>query len=271
MKITKKILIHCAIWGFVAITAFPTYWIVSTSLKQEALATRMPPVLLFLPTFRTFINLFVEYDFLPYLINSFIVTTVVVLLSLSVGTFAAYSLARYKTGGKFLTLLILIVQMIPPMVIVFSLFIMFQRFDLIDTRIALILAQTSFTMPFIIWIMRQFFMQIPLELEEAAQIDGASPFQVFYKIILPISIPGLVSVLIFTFIFSWNEFLYALSLTLSNAETVTVAAATFIQQYDILISYIDAATTVLIIPPLIITLLMRRYIVTGLIGGAVKG
>ncbi len=271
MKTKNKILTHFVIWGFVLITILPVYWIVSTSFKQEVLATRMPPVLLFIPTLKSYINLFTEYDFLPYLINSIVVTTSVVVLSLVVGTFAAYSLARYKTGGKVLMFSILVVQMIPPMVIVFSLFIMFQRFNLIDTRTALILAQTSFTLPFIIWIMRQFFIQIPLELEESARIDGATPLQVFYKIMLPISAPGLVTVTILTFLNSWNEFLYALSLTLSKAETATIAATTFVQQYDILITYIDAATTIVMVAPLILTIFMRKYIVAGLIGGAVKG
>ncbi len=271
MKRIKKILTHCIIWGFVLIIISPIYWIISTSFKQEELATRIPPVLLFFPTLKIYISLFVEYNFFKYLTNSIIVTTVVLFLSLLVGTFAAYSLARYKTGGKSLTLSILVVQMIPPMVIVFPLFLLFQRFNLIDTRIALILAQTSFTLPFIIWIMRQFFMQIPLEIEDAARIDGASVLQIFSRIIIPLSAPGLVSVSIFTFLNSWNEFVYALSLTLSKAETVTIAASNFVTIYDVLLSYIDAAITILIIPPLIITILMRRYIVAGLIGESMKG
>jgi multiple sugar transport system permease protein len=267
----NKILSRIFVWGFVVITLLPIYWIVSTSFKQVELATRFPPVFLFVPSLNIYMEVFIKYHFMNYLMNSLIISITVLLVSLAVGTLAAYSLARYKTGGKPLTLAIMVVQMIPPMVITFPLFIFIQKMGLIDTKTGLILAQFTFSLPFIIWVMRQFFMQIPIEIEEAARIDGANVIQIFYRIILPMSIPGLASASIFTFLQSWNEFIYALTLTLSKAETTTLAASKFVTAYSVLWAHVDAIATLIMFVPIILTLLMRRNIVSGLIGDSMKG
>ena len=270
-KSFKRLLIDIFVWAFVILALLPVYWIVSTSIKPEEMATRMPPVLLFVPTLKTYLNIFIEKNFLSFLMNSIIVSFFTLLISILFGTLAAYAIARNRSGGRFLTFSILVVQMIPPMAISFPLFIFIQSIGLIDTRSGLVLAELSFTLPFIIWIMRQFFLQVPIEIEESAKIDGASIWRIFFYIMLPVSMPGLISAGIFTFFNSWNEFLYPLVLTMSRAQTATIASANYITTYDILWTHINAASTILMIPPIVLTIFLRKYIVSGLVGESVKG
>ena len=179
--------------------------------------------------------------------------------------------SRYNTGGEWLTLVVLVVQMVPPMVITFPLFILIRRLGLIDTRLGVILAQLTYTLPFVIWTMKQFFGQIPIEIEEAARIDGASDTRTLFSIMLPIAMPGLVSASVFTFLRSWNDFLYPLILTIRKAQTVTVAASRFVTVQDVLWSQVGAISTLIIVPPILFTVLLRRRIVEGLVGDSVKG
>ena len=258
------------IWVYILITLFPIYWIVSMSLKPEGLITRLPPVFVFKPNINSYIQL-LSGDFLPILLNSLVISFSTLTISLIVGTLAAYSIARYNTGGEWLTLVVLVVQMVPPMVITFPLFILIRRLGLIDTRLGVILAQLTYTLPFVIWTMKQFFGQIPIEIEEAARIDGASDTRTLFSIMLPIAMPGLVSASVFTFLRSWNDFLYPLILTIRKAQTVTVAASRFVTVQDVLWSQVGAISTLIIVPPILFTVLLRRRIVEGLVGDSVKG
>jgi multiple sugar transport system permease protein len=268
---SRRVIRIVIVWLIVVVTLLPIYWIVSTSLKTPAQASQKPPILLFLPTLESYISVLVKDGFMKYFFNSLIISSITVVSAMFVGTLAAYVMARYHTGGKPLTFAVLCVQMIPPMAISLPLFITFQSLHLIDTKLGIIIAEFAFNMPFIIWIMRQFFMQIPIAIEESARIDGASVWRVFLSIMLPISMTGLVSAGIFTFFNTWNEFLIPLVIAFSNAKTATVAVTNYVTAYNILWTDVDAGTTILIIPPIIVTIFLRKYIVSGLVGDAVKG
>lgn len=271
MKTVKKTISNIVLLLVMIIFLFPLLWTLGVSLKPKEMATMYPPVFFFKPTMDAYVELFTQHNFLPYLINSLILSVSVLVIALVIGSFAAYSFARFKVGGKGLTYGILVVQMIPPMVITFPLYITIQRMGLIDSIPGLVLAQLTYSLPFVMWVMRQFFMQIPVELDEAARIDGASNFRLFFTIILPVAAPGLVSASIFTFLGSWNDLLFPLMLTNTKAQTLTLASANFVTVYNTLWTQVDASVFLMAIPPIILTLFARKYIVAGLVGSSVKG
>ncbi|HEY5583118.1 MAG TPA: carbohydrate ABC transporter permease [Ruminiclostridium sp.] len=271
MQRLKRIPYFITIGIFIIISLFPFLWAFSISIKPKEMATMLPPVLIFKPTIVSYIELFKQYHFEKYLVNSLTISIGVLLVSLLVGSLAAFSFARYRVGGRSLTYGILVVQMIPPMVITFPLYLTIRALGLIDSIPGLILAQLTYSLPFVMWVMRQFFMQVPIELDESAKIDGASNYRLFFQIIIPLSIPGLVSASIFTFLGSWNDLLFPLMLTNVNAQTVTIAAANFVTVYNILWTDVDASALLMTIPPILLTLFARKYIVAGLVGSSVKG
>jgi multiple sugar transport system permease protein len=253
------------------ISLFPLLWTFSVSIKPKEMATMYPPVFLFKPTLDAYIELFTVNNFLPFLMNSLLLSMSVLVISLVVGSLAAYSFARFQLGGKTLTYGILIVQMIPPMVITFPLYLTIRALGMIDSIPGLVFAQLTYQLPFTMWVMRQFFMQVPVEIDESARIDGASNYRLFFTIILPVSIPGLVSAGIFVFLGSWNDLLFPLMLTNTRAQTITIAAANFVTVYKTLWTQVDASLFLMIIPPILLTFFARKYIVTGLVGTSIKG
>lgn len=271
MKICKKTLYYLVIIVTVAVSVLPFLWAFLTSIKPEALATAYPPVWRFTPTLDAYIGLFRDYRFGGYLLNSLILSISVLVISLGIGSLAAYSLARFRIGGRTLTYLILVVQMIPPMVITFPLYLTIRKMGLVDSIPGLALAQLTYQLPFVVWVMRQFFMQIPEDIDEAAKIDGASNFRIFFTIILPLSMPGLVSAGIFTFLGSWNDLLFPLMLTNTKAQTLTLATANFVTVYKTMWTDVDAGVFLMTLPPILLVLFMRKYIVSGLVGSSVKG
>lgn len=256
---------------FIVVSLFPFLWAFSISIKPKEMATMLPPVLVFRPTLIAYQELFTVHHFQGYLSNSLILSISVLLVSLLVGSLAAYSFARFRVGGKSLTYGILVVQMIPPMVITFPLYLTIRAFGLIDTIPGLVLAQLTYSLPFVMWVMRQFFLQVPIAIDESARIDGSSNYRLFFQIILPLSAPGLVSASIFTFLGSWNDLLFPLMLTNTRAQTVTLAAANFVTVYNILWTDVDASVFLMTIPPILLTLFARKYIISGLVGASVKG
>ncbi|HEY9594406.1 MAG TPA: carbohydrate ABC transporter permease [Spirochaetia bacterium] len=255
---------------YVLFALFPFLWALSISIKPKELATRYPPVFSFHPTFVAYKELFTKYNFGSYLLNSLELSILVLVISLFVGALAAYSFARFRIGGRSLAFGILVIQMIPPMVITFPLYLTIRAFGLLDTIPGLALAQLTYSLPFVTWVMRQFFLQVPIELEESAKLDGASNFRIFFEIIVPVSLPGLVSAGIFTFLGSWNDLLFPLMLSNMRAQTLTVASSNFVTVYDILWTDVDASALLMIVPPVILVLFARKYIVAGLMGSSVK-
>ena len=205
--------------------------------------------------------------------NSLIVATSVTAISLLVGSIAAYSLVRIRFPMAALLLIaILGVRMIPEISLVIPLYIFAARFGVLNTPIVLIITYLSFALPFAIWLMAAFFETIPIELEDAARIDGCSRLQILFYILLPISAPGLISTTLFVFLLAWDEFFFALIFTSTvAAKTVPVAIAEFSGRYVVDITAMMTGGVLAAIPPVLLALLFQRYIVSGMTAGAVKG
>jgi len=253
---------------------FPFYWLINVSLKSGsdlAQADIFPPS----PTLDNYDSIFRNSDFTSALKNSVIITTVTTVLALIVGSFAAYALARLRFKRKFLLLAaILSISTFPPIAIAAPIFQIWNDFGLYDTRIGLILPYLTFALPLAIYILTSFFKEIPKELEEAALVDGATYFQAFRKVVLPLAAPGLVTAGLLTAFFVWNEFLLAVTLTSSpDAFTVPVSVANFTgsERFEIPLGTISAASVVITVPLVLAVVIFQKRIVAGMTAGAVKG
>jgi multiple sugar transport system permease protein len=253
---------------------FPFYWLINVSLKTGSDLSQsdiFPPS----PTLDNYSSIFKNDDFTSALKNSVIITTVTTILALIVGSFAAYALARLRFKRKFLILaLILSISTFPAIAIAAPIFKLWTDIGLYDTRIGLIIPYLTFALPLAIYILTSFFKEIPKELEEAALVDGATYFQAFRKVVLPLAAPGLVTAGLLTAFFVWNEFLLAVTLTSSpNAFTVPVAVANFTgsQKFEVPLGTISAASVVITIPLVLSVIIFQKRIVAGMTAGAVKG
>jgi ABC-type glycerol-3-phosphate transport system permease component len=254
-------------------TLFPFYWAIVASLTSEAALFRQPSLWPAHLVFDHYRALFTDRDFLTPIRNSLVVAGTTTIFCLTVGTLAAYALARLHFRGKAAIMaFILAVTMFPQISIVSPLYLLLRSLHLIDTYPGLILPYMTFAMPLTVWVLTGSIRQIPRDLEEAAHVDGASRFQSFTKILLPLAVPSLATTAILTFIYCWNEFLFALSFTLGpERQTVPVAIALFRGQYQVPWGEILAAAVVATAPVAAMVLLFQRRIVQGLTAGAVKG
>ncbi len=266
-------------WGTAALivlvvaSAFPFYWAIVSSFTPEARLFEAPslvPRTLVLEHYRA---LFTQRDFWIPIRNSLVVAGCTTVFCVSLGGLCAYALARLRFRGKAPLLgLILAVSVFPQISIVSPLYLVLRRLHLINTFPGLILPYLTFAMPLTVWLMVGFFRQLPGELEEAAMVDGASRLRALWEIILPLALPGLATTAILTFVYSWNEFLFALSFTLGpERQTVPVAIALFRGQYQVPWGQILAAAVVATAPVALLVLAFQRRIVQGLTAGAVKG
>src|ERR687887_2258567 len=267
-------------WIWVAVVAiivfclFPFYWLINVSLKTGAdlsSSSLVPPH----PSLKNYSSIFKNDDFTNGLKNSAIVSFTVTILALVFGSFAAYALARLKMRGKFVVLgIVLSVTTFPQITIAAPLFKLWTDIGLYNTRIGLIIPYLTFALPLAIYILTSFFKEIPKDLEEAALVDGATHFQAFRKVVVPLAAPGLATAGILTFIAGWNEFLLATTLTTSqSARTVPAAIAFFTgsTQFEVPLGTMSAASVVISVPLIIMVLLFQKRIVAGLTAGAVKG
>jgi multiple sugar transport system permease protein len=255
---------------------FPVAWILSLSFKSEAeTAVGSPQFLPDDPTFDNYSAIVDNPDFTRALVNSFGISLISTLLSVIFATFAAYAIARLEFKGKRLVLsLALAIAMFPVVALVGPLFDLWTRFGLFNTWPGLIIPYMSFTLPLAIWTLSAFFREIPWEMEQAAQVDGATSWQAFRKVIVPLAAPGVFTAAILTFFFAWNEFVLALSLTSTTAaRTVPAQMSYFVGPDPFNPPYAQLATASVIVtlPVIIIVLLFQRRIVAGLTSGAVKG
>lgn len=269
-----------AIYGLVALAALaallPVYWMVTISLKNEVDQFAVPPKwFVFKPTLAHYYDAFVERSFGQYLITSAIVAVLSTLCAIVLGTLAAYALSRFRLPRKLntrLALWILSTRMFPPIVTAVPLFLMMRDVRLLDTMASLVIVYTAFNLPFVVWMMRGFFNEIPRDLEEAARVDGDSRLGALRRVLLPLVAPGLAATAVFCLIISWNEFLFALTLTQTDAAmTLPVGIAGRVTQYEIKWGVMSAAGVVAMIPILVFALAVQRYLVRGLSLGAVKG
>ncbi|HWN44666.1 MAG TPA: carbohydrate ABC transporter permease [Thermoanaerobaculia bacterium] len=256
-----------------AFALFPFLWAVLASLRPEEELFGGGALLPERLTTEHYAALFKERDFLVPIRNSLVVAGTTTLFCVIVGSLAAYALARLEMRGKSTILgLILAVSMFPQIAIVSPLFLLLRSLGLIDTYPGLILPYLTFAMPLTVWLLVGYFRQIPPDLEEAARVDGATRWQVFTRVVLPLAVPGLAATAILTFLYCWNEFLFALSFTLGpERHTVPVAIALFRGQYQVPWGQVLAAAVVATAPVAILVLLFQKRIVQGLTAGALKG
>lgn len=259
----------------VAIVITPFLWMLLGSFKPtyELLQKQGQTLWIDHPTLENYQRLFQEYDFKQYFLNSLLVATVTATFSTSLAAFAGYALARFQFPGRgFFGVLILVTQMLPGIAVIIPLFIWFKQFQLIDTYFALFIAYNAFAIPFSTWMLRGFFAGIPRELEEAALIDGAGEFGTFWRVVVPLALPGLMATAIFAFILSWHEFLFAVTFT-NKAElrTLTVGIAAMRGKDVIDWGLLNAGVVITTIPVALLFGFVQRYLVQGLTAGAVKG
>jgi ABC-type glycerol-3-phosphate transport system permease component len=254
-------------------TLFPFHWAIVASFTPDAALFRDPSLIPTQVIFDHYRALFTDRDFITPIRNSLVVAGTTTLFCLVVGTLAAYALARIEFRGKAAIMaFILAVTMFPQISIVSPLYLLLRSLHLIDTYPGLIMPYMTFAMPLTVWVLTGSIRQIPKDLEEAAHVDGASRRQSFTKILLPLAVPSLATTGILTFIYCWNEFLFALSFTLGpERQTVPVAIALFRGQYQVPWGEILAAAVVATAPVAGLVLIFQRRIVQGLTAGAVKG
>ena len=281
-KIVQKVLFWALIVFILFYTLFPFYWAIVSSLTLDSQLFRTPasywPVPVDLSHYEFVLR---NDDFLRALQNSVIVSVGTVTLALLIGSLAAYALGRFQFRGRTAILyIVLSMTMFPSVAILGSLFLMIRGEwflhtpNVYNTRIALIFTYLIFTLPFTVWVMTQFFKAMPGELEEAALVDGAGPMRVFWQILLPLALPGLVTTGLLAFIAAWNEFLFALTFTNNyDARTVQVAIAQFSGRSEFEFPYANrmAASVLVTLPLIILVLIFQRKILAGLTAGAVKG
>lgn len=249
----------------------PIYWMVTTSLKTTADTFAIPPKLVFQPTLAHYQVLIEEGVVLKSLVNSLIVATTTTLLAVLLGTPAAYVFARFEFRGKSdLWFWVISNRFITPIVMALPFFLIARDLKLLDTRLSLILIYLTFNLPLVIWLSIDQFRVIPREIDEAALVDGASLWQAFYKISLPLALPSVTVAAILSFIFSWNEFLYAFVLTRSEARTAPVEAANFMTAVGTRWGPMMATGTLIVLPVVIFAAIVSRNLVRGLTLGAVK-
>ena len=261
--------------GVVASLA-PVYWMATISLKSEVDQFAVPPRWFnFTPTLVHYKDAFLTRSFGQYLLTSVTVAVASTLFALVLGTLAAYALARFRLPHKLdtrLALWILSTRMFPPIVTAVPLFLMMRDVRLLNTKASLIIVYTAFNLPFVVWMMRGFFMEVPREMEEAARVDGDSRIGALWRVVLPLVVPGLAATAVFCLIISWNEFLFALVLTQTDAAmTLPVGIAGRVTQYEIKWGVMSAAGVVAMMPILVFAMAVQRYLVRGLSLGAVKG
>jgi multiple sugar transport system permease protein len=257
----------------------PVYWMINMSFKDRAeFAARPPTLIVAHPTTENYFDLLVTQRFYLKGINSLVVAVIAATIAVVVGTMAAYAMARFRLPKNFnyhLLFTMLTVRMFPPIVTVIPLFAFYNReffgFKLFDTQLGLGLIHGFMELPLVLWMMIGFFRDIPRDMEEAALVDGDSRLAVLRKIAIPLAAPGLAATFILVFISSWNEFLLALILTGSKAQTLPIAVAGQIAQYDVKWGNMMAAGVITTVPVLVLALLTQRYLTRGLALGGVTG
>ena len=254
-----------------AVFLFPVYWLFMISFKTPDEIFHVPP--LWTPgqiQFSNYLVLFKDGDVVAIL-NSLIVAGVSSVVAMVLGTFCAYSLARFNTGGENLAMWIISQRMIPPIAVVFPIFLIYVWFGMVDTFSGLILLYTAFNLPYVIWMMRGYIADIPLELEESALVDGCTRWQTLWRVVFPMARSGLMATAVFTFVFAWNDFIFALILTRTEVITFPVQLTHYMGGQSNFWAKIAAMSVLGTLPIFVAVTLMQRYLVRGISLGAVKG
>lgn len=272
MRPRHQLLLLLALIGFATFNLVPVMWALLTSLKNPVDAFAIPPKLFFEPTLMFHYEVWVERGFWSFLVNTLFVSLVTVFISVPIGAMAAYGLARTRSRHRHRILYgLLAVRMFPQILLAIPFFVMANALHLIDTYFALITAFVAVNQPFTIWLMRSFFVDVPIELDESARIDGCNEWQVFRRVVLPCVKPGLLVTAVFSFLLGYNEFLFALILSGSDTKTLPVAIAEYGGEDVAYWSLSAAAAIGIMLPALLFTLFAQKHLVRGLTVGAVKG
>lgn len=275
-KTKSKILNTALVFVITVMMLFPLYWIfVSSVMPTSAVMSLQPPLI---PkwqeiSFAAYADIFAKSPLLTWLKNSIVITIFSTALSVVISTLAGYSLSRYDSfGQKLMGFFLIVNKMLPGTLIIIPMFIMFSAVKLINNPIAVIMANITAIIPFATWMMKGFFDDIPQELEEAATVDGCSTFKALLLVIIPLAMPGLAAIAIYSSIFSWGEFLFARTLMLNPDHwTMTIGTASFLGEYTINWNGLMAASVVSMIPMVIIFFLFESFLVKGLTTGSLKG
>lgn len=255
----------------ILLTMFPLLWLFLTAIKQPIDTFAIPPKWIFEPTFENFKAVVNKSEFMQGYLNSLIVVIGTTAVSLWFGIASGYTLARSKSRlSNAMGMWIILARMAPPMGFVLPLYLMFSKMALLNTYMALILVYLTVTLPFVTWLMVGFIKGIPVEIEEAAAIDGCNKFQVLLRVVIPSSWPGIATCAIFSFIMSWNEFFYALVISGRDTRTASVEIQGFINFAGINWGELAAAGVLVIIPVLIFTIFAQKGLIRGLTQGASK-
>jgi len=270
-KLRSLILRYIGGFALLAIFLFPVYWLFMISFKTPDEIYHVPPV--WWPSkfqFFSYIVLFTDGD-VYVILNSFITAGISSLIAIVLGTLCAYSLARFNTGGENLAMWIISQRMIPPIAVVFPIFLIYVYFGLVDTYAGLILLYTAFNLPYVIWMMRGYIADVPIELEESALVDGCTRWEVIWKVTFPLVRAGLMATSVFTFVFAWNDFIFALVLTRTEVTTFPVQLTHYFGGQSNFWSKIAAMSVLGTLPIFVAVTVMQRYLVRGISLGAVKG
>lgn len=269
----QRLFTYAALLVICGALLFPFLWMISTSLKD---ATEIfSPVPRWIPsniTFKHYVSIWNETPFPTYLKNSFIVASATTVVTLFLSTFLAYGISRYKFVGRiFLSRMLLITQMFPVVLMIIPIFMIFIRLALIDTYAALVITYCTFALPFATLMMKSYFDSLPTDLEKAALVDGCTPISALYRIVLPLSAPGIAAVGLFAFILSWQEFIIALTLTRTTAmRTLPVGISMMIGFREVLWGSLMAGSVIVTLPVVILFIYFQKYLITGLTMGSVK-
>ena len=265
----SRVAFYGCVVAMALVVLFPFVWMVSSSFKTQVDIIAWPPKLLFSPTLQNYRKVFGEQDFLKYFLNSTIVGTTAVALSLALGLPAAYSIARFRQ--RRLAMFILLARLMPGISFLMPWYIVFSRLDLMDSYTALILSHMLIALPIVVWIMASYFSTIPAEMEESAMVDGATRQYAFWRIILPLSGPGIITATTLSFIFSWNNFMFSQVLSMEKTKTLPIAVYNFLSYAEVDWGGVMAAAVAIMAPAIILTMIFQKYVVKGLTMGAVKG
>jgi ABC-type sugar transport system, permease component len=263
--------LYLALFLICLISIFPYLWMVIVSLKEKVLVYQ-PGVIFFSPTFVNYVNVFKLHDLDSYMINSAIIAILNCLVSLVLGSMTAYSLARHKFRGRETTAFFLtFIKILPSVASMIPIFVIASLLKVLDTHALLITVYLLFNIPFTVLIMRGFFEEIPVELEEAALIDGCNHFQTMLKVVVPLAAPGMAATAIFCVINAWNEFTFAMLLTTYESSTVPTIVQIFKTVSGIVWGEMAAVGTVATLPVIVFAMIVQKHMVRGLSFGAVKG
>lgn len=268
----KKVVFWLILLCILIFFMFPIVWLLSTSFKNFVDAFAIPPKIIFQPTLDNYRSVFNNGDFLKYLINSIVISFGSTFICMLLGVPAAYAIAAFEFKKKHdLTLFILTTRIAPPIMSLLPLFIIFNRLDLVGSRIPLIIMYVLMNLPLVIWILPVYFREIPNELRESSIIDGCTEWEVFYRIMLPLTKAGISATSILCIIQAWNEFLFALVLSGKDSQTLPVAITSFMTFQGTQWGPLSAAGTIIMVPMIVFAFIIQRNFVKGMTLGAVKG